>query len=81
MYIFFFYIFRGCSDLGHVCLRLTGKRVGDVVFHLYIHKQRGQSQSLVLLIPQTDVVITCMVIRVAVYKARSNKSSKTIDPF
>lgn len=59
----------------HVCLKLTSKSVRDVVLHFYIHKQRRQSQSLVLLIPQTDVVITC-VVRVALCELIHCKSRK-----
>lgn len=68
-FCFYFQTFYMC----HVCLRLTSERVRNVVFHFYIHKERRQSESLVLLIPQTDVVITCMV-RVALYELIHNKS-------
>lgn len=54
-----------------VFLKLTSKCVRDVVFHFHIHKECRQSQSLVLLIPQTDVVITCMV-KAALYELISH---------
>lgn len=47
-----------------VHLQLTCKCVWDVVLYFYIHKQGRQIQGLVLLIPQTDVVIACRMCQI-----------------
>lgn len=38
---------------------LTGKRVGNIIFDFHIHEESRKCQSLVLLVPQVDVMITC----------------------